>query len=107
MFGIGEIATALAAWYGYKTLGSLVAANSGLIVVLLAFLGACLVFSRMLNRKFPRAGQPVKTWVFKAIIVFMICAFTFICAFTLFYERKKYEERSDRGGIQAEIVSQV
>lgn len=89
---LGRIATAAATVYGYKTIGGLITANSGLIIVLIAFIFVCLVFRRLLNRQFPSAGrQTTRAWIFKAIIVFMIASFVFICAFTVFYERKKME----------------
>ena len=92
MFGIGKLAQAVVTWYGYKTLGGLLSENFGLIVVLLAFIAVALVFWRLLNRQFPRTGQPFKKWIFKTTMVFFICAFVFVCAFTVFYERKKAEE---------------
>ncbi len=92
---MGGIAGAIASIYGYKTIGGLLAANSGLIIILIAFICVCLVFRRLLNRQFPSGTrEPVKTWVFKAIIIFMICSFIFICAFTVFYEKKKLDAQS-------------
>lgn len=89
------IAGAIASIYGYKTIGGLLADNSGLIIILIAFIFVCLVFRRLLNRQFPTgAREPVKTWVFKATIIFLICSFTFICAFTVFYEKKKLDAQS-------------
>lgn len=92
---MGGIAGAIASIYGYKTIGGLLADNSGLIIILIAFICVCLVFRRLLNRQFPSgAREPVKTWVFKATIVFLICSFTFICVFTVFYEKKKLDAQS-------------
>jgi len=89
---MGGIAGAIASIYGYKTIGGLIAANSGLIIVLGAFICVCLVFRRLLNRQFPSGTRdPARTWVFKVTIIFLICSFTFICAFTVFYEKKKLE----------------
>ena len=93
--GLGSIAQALATWYGYKTIGGLVAANFGLIVVLVGFLAVCLVFWKLLNRQFPQAGRrPFAAWVIRTTIVFFICAFVFLCGFTLFYEKQKLEAQS-------------
>lgn len=92
---MGSIAGAIASIYGYKTIGGLLSSNAGLIIILIAFICVCLVFRRLLNRQFPTGTrQPVKTWVFKAIIIFMIASFTFICAFTVFYEKKKLDAQS-------------
>lgn len=89
----GDIAGAIAAIYGYKTINGLISANAGLLIVLAAFICVCLVFLRLLNRQFPSEGrQPVKSWIFKVVITFMICAFVFICGFTVFYEKKRAEE---------------
>lgn len=104
-FGLDRLALALAQFYGYRTLNSLVSANFGLIVVLVAFIIVALVFLRLLNRQFPRSGrQPVKTWIFKTTIVFFISAFVFICGFTVFYEKKKMEEH---GSVYSESVYKV
>ena len=89
MFGFGEIATALATWYGYKTLAALVIPNFGLIVALMAFIFGCLVLIKVLNQQYPRIGRnPFKKW----IVFFVISSVFFIFAFTLFYEKKKLED---------------
>lgn len=87
--------TALASMYGYKTIGGLISDNSGLIVILTAFIFVCLVFRVLLNRQFPSgAGQPAKVWIFKTTMIFFICAFIFVCGFTVFYEKKKLDAQS-------------
>jgi hypothetical protein len=103
---LGRIATAAATVYGYKTIGGLITANSGLIIVLIAFIFVSLVFRRLLNRQFPRAGrQPAKMWIFKAITVFMIASFVFICGFTVFYEKKKMETSYYQPSINQSLLS--
>ena len=88
----GEIATSIAKFYGYRTVTTLISENSALIILLVAFVCVTLVFLRLSNHQFPRQGRdPVKTWIFKVMIVFMICAFIFIGGFTVFYEKKKLE----------------
>ena len=92
---MGRIAQALATWYGYKTLGGLLEANFGLIVILAALICVTLVFIYMWKRQF--ATGPRNTfgqWLAKVTVVFFISAFVFVCAFTLFYEKKKMEEQS-------------
>jgi hypothetical protein len=102
---MGDIFNAVAAIYGYKTLKSLFEANSGLIFILAALLCVCLLFWKLLDRQFPRGGRdPVKTWIFKAVIVFGISAFVFVCAFTVFYEKKKLEESRLRQPAFSEII---
>ena len=89
---MGDIFTGIAAIYGYNTLKGLFLANSGLIFILAALLCVCLLFWKLLDRQMPRGGRdPVKTWIFKTIIAFGISAFIFVCAFTIFYEKKKLE----------------
>ena len=90
---MGDIFSAIASIYGYSTLKGLFEANAGLIFILAALLCVCLLFWKLLDRQFPRSGRdPVKTWIFKAVIVFGISAFVFVCGFTVFYEKKKLEE---------------
>ena len=90
---MSDIFSAMASIYGYNTLKGLFEANAGLIFILAAFLCVCLLFWKLLDRQFPRSGrEPVKTWIFKTIIIFGISAFIFMCAFTVFYEKKKLEE---------------
>lgn len=92
---MGDIFGAIAKLYGYKTLYNLITENAGLATILVAFIFVCLVFFKLLNRQFPIGGhQSVRAWIFKTIIIFMICAFVFICGFTVFYERKKLQEDS-------------
>jgi len=93
MFGFGEIATAIATWYGYRTLYALVEPNFGLIVILVAFIVGGLVIRTTLNRTFPGSGRnPIR----KAVIVyFVIPGFFFIFLFTLFYEKKKFDAAAD------------
>jgi ABC-type Na+ efflux pump permease subunit len=92
---MGDIAGALATWYGYKTIGGLFRENFGLIVILIAFIFVCLVFMRLLNRQFPAGGYgTARAWIFRTVIIFMISAFIFIGGFTIFYEKKKLEESS-------------
>lgn len=94
---LAGIAQALAQYYGYKTISSLIGENFGLIMVMTAFVLVTLVFRRLLNRQFPKQGrEPVKTWIFKTTTVFFICAFVFICVFTLFYEKKKLDKERDK-----------
>jgi hypothetical protein len=89
---ISGVAASIARIYGYKTLAGLVEANAGLLTILTALICVTLVFSRLLNRQFPTAGrQPVKTWIFKVTMIFFICAFVFVCGFTVFYEKKKMD----------------
>ncbi len=90
MFGFGEIATAFATWYGYKTLYALVEPNFGLIVVLLVFIAACLLIRTTLNLTYPKTGgdHPIRKGV---IFYFIIPSVFFIFAFTLFYEKKKLD----------------
>ena len=91
---MGDIFQALATWYGYKTLGGLIAANSGLIVVLIALICVTLVFVSMWKRQF--ATGPRNTfgrWLGKVTVIFFISAFVFVCVFTVFYEKKKLEEQ--------------
>jgi len=91
---ISGVAASIAKIYGYKTLAGLVETNAGLLTILAALICVTLVFSRLLNRQFPVAGrQPVKTWIFKVTMIFFICAFVFVCGFTLFYEKKKADDR--------------
>ena len=103
MFGFGEIATALASWYGYKTLYALVNPNFGLIVVLLVFVTACLLIRTTLNLTFPKTGgyHPIG----KAVIIYFVipCVF-FIFAFTLFYEKKKMDAAA---GLQPPAVTSL
>lgn len=93
----GDIAQAIALAYGYKTIGGLIADNSGLIVVLVAFIFLCLVFKAMFSRQFPSGGgQTFGRWIYKTAMIFMIAAFFFVCVFTLFYEKKKLDAQSYR-----------
>ncbi len=81
----------IAKWYGYYTIGSLLKANFGLIILISAFIAVCLLLYRLVDRQFPRPGRDdFKRWVFKIIILFSISAFTFVAAFTVFYEVKKH-----------------
>lgn len=82
--------TSVAQWYGYYTIGNLLKANFGLIVVICAFIVVCLLLYRLVDRQFPRPGRDnFKRWVFTVIILFSISAFTFVAAFTIFYEVRK------------------
>jgi hypothetical protein len=92
---LGEIAHALATYYGYKTLGGLLSANSGLIIVLAAFICVTLVFLKILSRQYPGGNPPpFRQRLIKTTVVFFICAFIFVCGFTVFYEKKKAGEQS-------------
>lgn len=92
---IGDIAQALATYYGYKTLGGLLSANSGLIVVLAALICVTLVFLKILSRQYPGGNPPpFRQRLIKTTVIFFICAFIFICGFTVFYERKKTVEKA-------------
>lgn len=84
------------AWiYGFKTIGGLIRENAGLIVILAAFIGVCVVFYRLFDRQFPSgAREPFKKWIFKITIVFFICAFVFVSGFTVFHEKKKAGDQS-------------
>ena len=85
----------IAKWYGYYTIGSLLKANFGLIILISAFIVVCLLLYQLLDRQFPRPGRDdFKRWVFKIIILFSISAFIFIAAFTVFYEVRKSEKHS-------------
>ena len=89
---LGKIAQAMATFYGYKTVGGLISENSGLITVLIALICVTLVFGRILNRQFPGGEpRPFMKWMLKTMVIFLICAFVFVCGFTLFYEKKKEE----------------
>ena len=48
MFGFGEVATAIATWYGYRTLYALVEPNFGLIAVLIVFVIGSFVLPTLL-----------------------------------------------------------
>jgi len=92
---MNSIAASLAKIYGYKTLGGLISANTGLIAVLTALICVTLVFRAILNRQYPRGGpQPFTRWLLKVSAVFFIAAFVFVAGFTVFHERKKEERQS-------------
>lgn len=89
------IFTSIAKMYGYITLANLLKNNFGLIVILLAFLGLCLVLYRLLDRQFPKPGQDsVKRRLMVWLTVFLCSCFFCILLFTVFYEKKRLDDES-------------
>ena len=88
-----EIFTSLAKWYGYKTMYNLITENALILTLMVAFIFACLVFFRVLDKQYPLGGhKSVQAWLAKTITIFVICSFVFIAGAAIFIEKKKLQE---------------
>lgn len=91
----GEIFSAIALWYGYRSIYILLSENFGLVVILAALLGICLVYYQGLKNQIVRGPtQVLRIRVFNVIVISSICGFLILVGFTVFYERKKMQNNA-------------